>query len=719
MYFNNLRLLWWPLGSLAARPAVQVFSLGIIFLMIDISIVLNLHDEWEYLDRTCQSLVEAVSFARFSGISFELVVVLDRASPETLAWCAKYDFERIAPTIFVQMTAGSLAAARQAGLEAASGLYVTTADADDLVSFNYFSAACGVAQEADRRTAVAQEFIFAFGDSQHVWQYFPSKQITKLMPFFMNPYTSRIFARRDFLLELGYRHPDGSRSEAFEDWDINSRILASRGQFQIARDTVLFYRLRSRGIMGGLKGTERLPRYAEYHEPDRFLRVCQIDYERYIAGRSQVAPTSAENRTDVLARRQLVQVIAAANLIDASIRLEQLERAPIGSNMIGNLGWGAAYYEACCRLNGKSFTDVVLLPFLARGGAEKYIINLIAAIREVDPKRSFLILAGQSFDGEHAVDWLPADVTFIDLYSICEEYAPEVLELVTLRLIQSQGEQTVTHLKASPYSESFFQRFKGALTGRRTIYYYFSDPRSLCHGLVLSGGYSFEFVSKHHHDLWLIVSDHRRILRELAARLPISEKCVTIPAWCRYREAGAVKRAKTSFRMLWASRIDDEKRPDLVPQIARELADRGVAFGIDVYGSSTHGDNWPGKRMAGNGVVYKGRYASFDELPTHLYDAFLYTTRYDGLPNVILEAMGSGLPVVAPRIGGIAEAVNGTRGVLIDADCSDAELVGRYADAVVSLSLTDRVILGENAREFVRQSHSIDSLKAIVKQVGI
>ena len=56
--------------------------------------------------------------------------------------------------------------------------------------------------------------------------------------------------------------------------------------------------------------------------------------------------------------------------------------------------------------------------------------------------------------------------------------------------------------------------------------------------------------------------------------------------------------------------------------------------------------DWP------KNVTYMGAFTSFSQLPRD-YAVFLYTSLWDGLPNILLEVAKSGLPIVAPRVGGI------------------------------------------------------------------
>ena len=51
----------------------------------------------------------------------------------------------------------------------------------------------------------------------------------------------------------------------------------------------------------------------------------------------------------------------------------------------------------------------------------------------------------------------------------------------------------------------------------------------------------------------------------------------------------------------------------------------------------------------------------------------LLTSRFEGMPNVVMEAQAVGIPVVAPDVGGVADCmIDGRTGYLVEPDDTDA-----------------------------------------------
>ena len=80
----------------------------------------------------------------------------------------------------------------------------------------------------------------------------------------------------------------------------------------------------------------------------------------------------------------------------------------------------------------------------------------------------------------------------------------------------------------------------------------------------------------------------------------------------------------------------------------------------------------------------------------------------EGMPNVILEAMAWGVPIVATRSGGVPTLINdGSNGFLVSMRDPNA-LSNRINELLTDKSL--RKELGANARSFVSENHSWNSL---------
>jgi glycosyltransferase involved in cell wall biosynthesis len=116
-------------------------------------------------------------------------------------------------------------------------------------------------------------------------------------------------------------------------------------------------------------------------------------------------------------------------------------------------------------------------------------------------------------------------------------------------------------------------------------------------------------------------------------------------------------------------------------------------------------------RHAALGLEGTVRFIGFRDDAPSLYaaaDAFVLSSRSEGLPMVVLEAMTAGLPIVATRVGGVPSTV-GAGGVLCDADDPDAlaEAMGRLLEDAGL-----RARLAETAARRARDQFSLDRMVA-------
>lgn len=98
-----------------------------------------------------------------------------------------------------------------------------------------------------------------------------------------------------------------------------------------------------------------------------------------------------------------------------------------------------------------------------------------------------------------------------------------------------------------------------------------------------------------------------------------------------------------------------------------------------------------------------------DVLPyLNLFDVFVLSSRSEGIPLVILEAMAAGVPVLSTAVGGVPEIItDGETGVLVPPADADS-----LATALIELvqNRTRRRKLGRAGQELVRREYSLSRM---------
>ena len=141
----------------------------------------------------------------------------------------------------------------------------------------------------------------------------------------------------------------------------------------------------------------------------------------------------------------------------------------------------------------------------------------------------------------------------------------------------------------------------------------------------------------------LLISDCHSIVASDFARLGThSNKYQVIYAKCSSRNTPVLMRSPGQ-RLLRASRVSAQKRPELVAVIAAALCRVYPDIVLEVYGQIEE-DNKEHALFNVLDMKYRGSFDRFDSLSI---DSF------DGLPNIVLEALGAGLSMIAPNVGGL------------------------------------------------------------------
>ncbi|MEX2162100.1 MAG: glycosyltransferase family 4 protein [Anaerolineales bacterium] len=194
-------------------------------------------------------------------------------------------------------------------------------------------------------------------------------------------------------------------------------------------------------------------------------------------------------------------------------------------------------------------------------------------------------------------------------------------------------------------------------------------------------------------------------LRELGANFEDRVPIRVIPNGVNLDNFHSGQRAWDPPRLLFVGRIVHQKGLDVLLNALGEL--KSQPWQLNVVGDGPRVDRLQAqaRHLGIADRVHFDGWLSREQLPAAYAQAnlFVYPSRHEGMPNAVLEAMASGLPVLATRIAGNEELVTADTGLLVP-----AEDAGAFRSALEKL-LADaklRQRLGAAARKRVADGYS-------------
>ncbi|HCK83895.1 MAG TPA: glycosyl transferase family 1, partial [Hyphomonadaceae bacterium] len=166
------------------------------------------------------------------------------------------------------------------------------------------------------------------------------------------------------------------------------------------------------------------------------------------------------------------------------------------------------------------------------------------------------------------------------------------------------------------------------------------------------------------------------------------------------------------LQVLWAGRLDAEKRPELLLATAHACPD----MDFHVYGARVV-DNELAVQFQGLGNVYmQGPYTLAQEvLSRREHHVMMFTSRWEGLANVLIEFGALGLPIVAATVGGVGELITDSTGYAV----GERPVADDYVVALRAVKASPATAARKAAKllALVNERHSSASFAASVAQI--
>ncbi|MDQ0141594.1 glycosyltransferase [Cupriavidus necator] len=323
---------------------------------------------------------------------------------------------------------------------------------------------------------------------------------------------------------------------------------------------------------------------------------------------------------------------------------------------------GNAYRDMLKVVGGEPVTHVFMLPWLKRGGADLVALHHIHCLVR-DFSAQVLVITTEYTESPW-MSRLPSEVRVLPFGITHAPHLQPIEQRLLLSRLLLKLRPRVIHNVNSAIAWDLYVRHGAALSEDSGLYAslfgfdYTEELEPYGYGGALEA--SYRHLSK-------VMTDNQAFVDRLIAMYGLPPALFERFHYPQRSRPRFEFDARQKPRILWAGRFDREKRPDLLLQIAQRLPE----CHFDVYGVPTL--STPPEILAVlaklkhmRNVSILGAYEGFDSVPAENYALLLYTTQWDGLPNVVLEAQASGLPVLAPDIGGISEVIPADSGFLLE-----------------------------------------------------
>lgn len=331
---------------------------------------------------------------------------------------------------------------------------------------------------------------------------------------------------------------------------------------------------------------------------------------------------------------------------------------------------------------------------LGAGGAERQLFYIIKTLKENCARVRLLCLTRGEF-WEERISRLGVEITWVGQHASKALRLAEIIKTLNKHQPQiAQSQHFYTNIYAALAARALGIREIGAMRSNGT-----SEVRA--NGAIL-GRLSLRlprFIAANSR----VAIDNAATLGVATARLHLLPNVVDTEQF-----KPAERPAKDHIRLITVGRLGPEKRVDrFLTMLDRLRKQSRIEVKATIVGDGPLRQSLE-QRAADLGLLpgaveFRGAVSNMAAAYQEA-DILVLTSDWEGTPNVVLEAMASGLPVVATRVGGVPEVVQHREtGYLSEAH--DEEAISEHALDLVNNPVL-RNEMGRRARQYVVVNHS-------------
>lgn len=367
---------------------------------------------------------------------------------------------------------------------------------------------------------------------------------------------------------------------------------------------------------------------------------------------------------------------------------------------------------------------VFTVPCLSYGGGELYMLNLAKAIHMIEPSVKIFVIIPE-FVGECRTD-IQQSYNFIKFISIRDLVTTDdtlsscillkdlllyikpfifhnINSSIAWKLVINESNELrfyINKLYACIFCEQYNKM--GELEGFAKDYLE-SGIDNL--DMLISDNTKFkDFASK----TFLISKDNLEKFKVLYNPIKLDRSNIVDACRLKYFDL----EHKLDFKkLLWIGRLDEQKNIKLVFEIA--LAKPEIE--IHIFGSKLIDNTEFG--VIPQNIIFKG--LTFD-IPNTIfsddYSAFILTSKYEGLPNILIECGYLGIPIIVSNVGGVSDLINSNTGYLL----SEHPKVDEYINAFQKIQSEPEIRI-KKSQELIRlieERHTLNYLVNEIKDLG-